>query len=159
VTERAGDAPERRSPDRTRPGAPLVRGIARYASAEQLHALFFDGRSKKQTYRRLAKLSEPGNRPGGGACQGGRKPASGHQRTNTRDGHDTQAGEQTDNAAHGRPCAGSWASIGGFGALGLNRGIAATRLLVGHKTYLTVGVEIGPFQLGHHRHGIGVVVV
>ncbi len=31
-------------------------GIARYASAEQLHRLFFDGRSKKQTYRRLAKL-------------------------------------------------------------------------------------------------------
>ncbi|HET9596477.1 MAG TPA: hypothetical protein VFP65_12885 [Anaeromyxobacteraceae bacterium] len=42
-------------------------GIARYASAEQLHALFFDGRSKKQTYRRLAKLCEPGNRPGSGA--------------------------------------------------------------------------------------------
>jgi hypothetical protein len=43
-------------------------GIARYASAEQLHRLFFDGRSKKQTYRRLAKLSAPGNRPGAGAC-------------------------------------------------------------------------------------------
>ena len=43
-------------------------GIARYASAEQLHRLFFDGRSKKQTYRRLAKLSAPGNRPGEGAC-------------------------------------------------------------------------------------------
>jgi protein involved in plasmid replication-relaxation len=43
-------------------------GIARYASAEQLHRLFFDGRSKKQTYRRLAKLCEPGNRPGEGAC-------------------------------------------------------------------------------------------
>lgn len=43
-------------------------GIARYASAEQLHRLFFDGRSKKQTYRRLAKLCAPGNRPGEGAC-------------------------------------------------------------------------------------------
>lgn len=43
-------------------------GIARYASAEQLHALFFEGRSKKQTYRRLAKLCAPGNRPGDGAC-------------------------------------------------------------------------------------------
>jgi hypothetical protein len=43
-------------------------GIARYASADQLHRLFFDGRSKKQTYRRLAKLCEPGNRPGEGAC-------------------------------------------------------------------------------------------
>lgn len=43
-------------------------GIARYASAEQLHRLFFDGRSKKQTYRRLAKLSLAGNRPGEGAC-------------------------------------------------------------------------------------------
>jgi hypothetical protein len=41
-------------------------GVARYASAEQLHSLFFDGRSKKQTYRRLAKLCEPGNRPGEG---------------------------------------------------------------------------------------------
>jgi hypothetical protein len=43
-------------------------GIARYASAEQLHRLFFDGRSKKQTYRRLAKLCAPRNRPGEGAC-------------------------------------------------------------------------------------------
>jgi hypothetical protein len=43
-------------------------GIARYASAEQLHGLFFEGRSKKQTYRRLAKLCEPGSRPGEGAC-------------------------------------------------------------------------------------------
>jgi hypothetical protein len=43
-------------------------GIGRYASAEQLHRLFFDGRSKKQTYRRLAKLSAPANRPGEGAC-------------------------------------------------------------------------------------------
>jgi hypothetical protein len=42
--------------------------IARYASAEQLHRLFFDGPSKKQTYRRLAKLCAPGNRPGEGAC-------------------------------------------------------------------------------------------
>ncbi len=43
-------------------------GIARYASAEQVHRLFFDGRSKKQTYRRLAKLCRPGGRPGEGAC-------------------------------------------------------------------------------------------
>ncbi len=43
-------------------------GIARYASAEQLHRLLFDGRSKKQTYRRLAKLCRPGGRPGEGAC-------------------------------------------------------------------------------------------
>jgi len=43
-------------------------GIARYASAEQLHRLYFDGASKKQTYRRLAKLCEPGGRPGEGAC-------------------------------------------------------------------------------------------
>ncbi len=43
-------------------------GIARYASAEQVHRLFFDGRSKKQTYRRLAKLCRPGSRPGEGAC-------------------------------------------------------------------------------------------
>lgn len=42
-------------------------GIARYASAEQLHRLFFDGRSPKQTYRRLAKLCVPGSRPGEGA--------------------------------------------------------------------------------------------
>jgi hypothetical protein len=39
-------------------------GVARYASAEQVHRLFFEGRSKKQTYRRLAKLCTPGGRPG-----------------------------------------------------------------------------------------------
>jgi hypothetical protein len=39
-------------------------GVSRYASAEQIHRLFFDGRSKKQTYRRLAKLCTPGGRPG-----------------------------------------------------------------------------------------------
>jgi hypothetical protein len=43
-------------------------GIARYASADQLHRLFFDGVSKKQTYRRLAKLCEPGGQPGEGPC-------------------------------------------------------------------------------------------
>src|SRR5512143_852202 len=43
-------------------------GIARYASADQVHKLLFDGRSKKQTYRRLAKLCRPGGRPGEGAC-------------------------------------------------------------------------------------------
>jgi len=43
-------------------------GIARYASADQLHQLFFDGSSKKQTYRRLSKLCEPGGKPGEGAC-------------------------------------------------------------------------------------------
>jgi hypothetical protein len=42
--------------------------VARYASAEQVHRLFFDGSSKKQTYRRLAKLCQPGGRPGEGAC-------------------------------------------------------------------------------------------
>jgi hypothetical protein len=42
--------------------------VARYASAEQVHRLFFDGSSKKQTYRRLAKLCHPGARPGEGAC-------------------------------------------------------------------------------------------
>jgi hypothetical protein len=42
--------------------------IARYVSAEQVHRLFFDGSSKKQTYRRLAKLCQPGARPGEGAC-------------------------------------------------------------------------------------------
>ncbi len=42
-------------------------GIARYASAEQIHKLLFDGCSKKQTYRRLAKLCTPGGRPGEGA--------------------------------------------------------------------------------------------
>jgi len=43
-------------------------GIARYASAEQLHRLFFGGVSKKQTYRRLGKLCEPGGQPGEGPC-------------------------------------------------------------------------------------------
>jgi hypothetical protein len=43
-------------------------GMARYASAEQVHRLYFDGSSRKQTYRRLAKLCEPGGRPGEGAC-------------------------------------------------------------------------------------------
>lgn len=43
-------------------------GIARYASADQLHRLFFDGASKKQTYRRLGKLCEPGGKPGEGPC-------------------------------------------------------------------------------------------
>ena len=43
-------------------------GIARYASAEQLHRLFFDGASKKQTYRRLGKLCEPGGQTGEGPC-------------------------------------------------------------------------------------------
>jgi hypothetical protein len=43
-------------------------GIARYASADQLHRLYFDGASKKQTYRRLAKLCEPGGQPGEGPC-------------------------------------------------------------------------------------------
>jgi len=43
-------------------------GIARYASADQLHRLFFGGVSKKQTYRRLAKLCEPGGQPGEGPC-------------------------------------------------------------------------------------------
>ncbi len=43
-------------------------GIARYASAEQIHRLFFEGRSNKQTYRRLAKLCRPGGRPGEGVC-------------------------------------------------------------------------------------------
>jgi hypothetical protein len=42
--------------------------IARCASAEQIHGLFFDGASRKQTYRRLAKLCAPGNRPGHDAC-------------------------------------------------------------------------------------------
>jgi hypothetical protein len=42
--------------------------VARYASADQVHRLFFDGSSKKQTYRRLAKLCQPGARPGEGAC-------------------------------------------------------------------------------------------
>ncbi len=39
-------------------------GVARYASAEQVHRLFFAGSSKKQTYRRLAKLCTRGSRPG-----------------------------------------------------------------------------------------------
>lgn len=43
-------------------------GIARYASADQLHRLFFADASKKQTYRRLAKLCKPGPKPGDGAC-------------------------------------------------------------------------------------------
>jgi hypothetical protein len=43
-------------------------GIARYASAEQIHRLLFEGRSKKQTYRRLAKLCRPGVRLGVGTC-------------------------------------------------------------------------------------------
>lgn len=43
-------------------------GIARYASAEQLHRLFFAGASKKQTYRRLAKLCEAGGQPSEGPC-------------------------------------------------------------------------------------------
>ena len=42
--------------------------IARYVSAEQVHRLFVDGSSKKQTYRRLTKLCQPGARPGEGAC-------------------------------------------------------------------------------------------
>ena len=43
-------------------------GIARYASAEQVHRLFFDGSSRKQTYRRLAKLCTRGSRLGQDAC-------------------------------------------------------------------------------------------
>jgi hypothetical protein len=43
-------------------------GIARYATADQIHRLFFAGRSKKQTYRRLAKLCAPGGGLGQGAC-------------------------------------------------------------------------------------------
>ena len=43
-------------------------GIARYATADQVHRLFFEGRSKKQTYRRLAKLCAPGGGLGQGAC-------------------------------------------------------------------------------------------
>jgi Replication-relaxation len=42
--------------------------IARYASAEQVHRLFFDGSSRKQTYRRLAKLCTPGGKLGQDAC-------------------------------------------------------------------------------------------
>jgi len=48
--------------------APRLRRLARYASAKQLHRLFFGGVSKKQTYRRLAKLCEPGGQPGEGPC-------------------------------------------------------------------------------------------
>jgi hypothetical protein len=43
-------------------------GIARYASADHVHRLFFAGASKKQTYRRLAKLCKLGPNPGDGAC-------------------------------------------------------------------------------------------
>jgi len=43
-------------------------GVARYATADQVHRLLFDGRSKKQTYRRLAKLCAPGGGLGEGAC-------------------------------------------------------------------------------------------
>jgi hypothetical protein len=39
-------------------------GVARYASAEQVHRLVFDSPNRKLTYRRLAKLCEPGGRPG-----------------------------------------------------------------------------------------------
>jgi hypothetical protein len=42
--------------------------VARYASAEQVHRLFFDGSSQKQTYRRLAKLCRPGGKLGQDAC-------------------------------------------------------------------------------------------
>ncbi|MGA8892230.1 MAG: replication-relaxation family protein [Anaeromyxobacteraceae bacterium] len=43
-------------------------GVARYVSADQVHRLFFEGSSKKQTYRRLSKLCEPGGKPGEGPC-------------------------------------------------------------------------------------------
>jgi len=43
-------------------------GIARYASADQVHRLIAPGHSKKLVYRRLAKLCLPGGRPGEGAC-------------------------------------------------------------------------------------------
>ncbi len=43
-------------------------GIARYASADQVHRLIAPDRSKKLVYRRLAKLCLPGARPGEGAC-------------------------------------------------------------------------------------------
>lgn len=43
-------------------------GVARYVSADQVHRLFFEGSSKKQTYRRLSKLCEPGAKPGEGPC-------------------------------------------------------------------------------------------
>ena len=43
-------------------------GIARYASADQVHRLIAPDRSKKLVYRRLAKLCLPGGRPGEGAC-------------------------------------------------------------------------------------------
>jgi protein involved in plasmid replication-relaxation len=43
-------------------------GIARYASADQVHRLIAPEHSKKLVYRRLAKLCQPGGRPGEGAC-------------------------------------------------------------------------------------------
>ena len=43
-------------------------GIARYASADQVHRLIAPDRSKKLVYRRLAKLCLPSGRPGEGAC-------------------------------------------------------------------------------------------
>lgn len=43
-------------------------GVARYVSADQVHRLFFAESSKKQTYRRLSKLCEPGGKPGEGPC-------------------------------------------------------------------------------------------
>jgi hypothetical protein len=43
-------------------------GIARYASADQVHRLIAPDRSKKLVYRRLAKLCLPGARLGEGAC-------------------------------------------------------------------------------------------
>jgi hypothetical protein len=43
-------------------------GVARYVSAEQVHRLYFEGKSKKQTYRRLSKLCQPGGKPGEGPC-------------------------------------------------------------------------------------------
>jgi hypothetical protein len=43
-------------------------GVARYVSADQVHRLYFEGKSKKQTYRRLSKLCQPGGKPGEGPC-------------------------------------------------------------------------------------------
>ena len=43
-------------------------GIARYASADQVHRLIAPEHSKKLVYRRLAKLCLPGGRLGEGAC-------------------------------------------------------------------------------------------
>ncbi len=43
-------------------------GVARYASADQVHRLIAPVHSKKLVYRRLAKLCLPGGRPGEGAC-------------------------------------------------------------------------------------------